>query len=58
MNLEIKALLELPETISRFGELGGVTVYATPDHFAAFIRSKIGKWRRVVQREGMQLKPG
>lgn len=55
VNLEIKTLLDLPATISRFGEMGGVTAYGTPDQFATFIRSEIEKWRTVVQREGVQL---
>ncbi|WP_246514105.1 Bug family tripartite tricarboxylate transporter substrate binding protein [Neoroseomonas soli] len=55
VNLEIKALLEMPATIARFAEMGGVPAYGTPDQFAAFIRGEIEKWGAVVRREGVQL---
>lgn len=55
VNLEIKALLEHPATITRFAEMGGVTAYGTPDQFAAFIRAESAKWQAVVRREGLQL---
>ena len=55
VNLEIKALLEMPSTITHFAEMGGMPAYGTPDEFAAFIRSEITKWAAVVRREGIQL---
>lgn len=55
VNLEIKALLELPATIARFAEMGGVPAYGTPEQFAAFIQSEITKWGAVLRREGVQL---
>lgn len=56
VNLEIKALLELPATIARFAEMGGVPAYGTPEQFAAFIQSEITKWGAALRgREGVQL---
>ncbi|MBR0681547.1 tripartite tricarboxylate transporter substrate binding protein [Roseomonas eburnea] len=55
VNLEIKALLDAPATISRFAEMGGVPAYGTPEQFAAFIRAEIEKWGAVVRREGVQI---
>lgn len=55
VNLEIKALLDMPSTIARFAEMGGVPAYGTPEEFDAFIRSEIAKWAVVVRREGVQL---
>lgn len=55
VNLEIKALLEMPDTIARFAEMGGVPAYGTPTQFATFIQTGIAKWSTVVRREGVQL---
>lgn len=55
VNREIKALLEMPATIARFAEMGGVPAYGTPEQFAAFIQAEITKWAAVVRREGVQL---
>ena len=55
VNLEMKALLEAPETRTRFAEMGGVPAYGTPEQFGAFVRSEIEKWRAVVRREGVQI---
>ncbi|HWT09515.1 MAG TPA: tripartite tricarboxylate transporter substrate binding protein [Roseomonas sp.] len=55
VNLEIKALLEMPSTIERFAQMGGVPAYGTPEQFAAFIQAEIAKWGAVVRREGVQL---
>jgi tripartite-type tricarboxylate transporter receptor subunit TctC len=55
VNLEIKALLEAPETRSRFAEMGGVSAYGTPEQFGAFVRGEIEKWGAVVRREGVQI---
>ena len=55
INLEIKDLLERPETVQRFAQMGGVTAYGTPEQFAAFINNEIAKWGAVVRREGVQI---
>lgn len=55
VNLEIKALLEMPTTVARFAEMGGVPAYGTPEQFGAFIQAEIAKWGAVVRREGVQL---
>lgn len=58
LNAEVMALLALPDTQRRFGELGGVGMPGNPDAFAAFVRSEIAKWAEVIRKEGLQLDAG
>jgi tripartite-type tricarboxylate transporter receptor subunit TctC len=58
LNVEIKALLDMPETRRRFAEMGGVPDYGTPERFAAFVQAEIEKWRTVIRKEGLQLDVG
>lgn len=55
INLEIKDLLERPETVQRFTQMGGVPAYGTPEQFTAFVNNEIAKWGAVVRREGVQI---
>ncbi len=55
LNREINALLNLPETKSRFEAMGGVPMPGTPDDFSNFVQAEIAKWRGVIQREGLQM---
>jgi tripartite-type tricarboxylate transporter receptor subunit TctC len=55
VNLEMKLLLEAPETRNRFAEMGGVSAYGTPEQYSAFLRAEIEKWGAVVRREGVQI---
>lgn len=58
LNAEIKALLERPDTIRRFAEMGGVPAYGTPAEYAAFVKGETDKWGDVLRREGLQLDAG
>ncbi len=55
LNAEINALLALPETRTRFAQMGGVPMPGSPEDFAAFVRAEIEKWSAVIRREGLQM---
>jgi tripartite-type tricarboxylate transporter receptor subunit TctC len=55
LNGAIRSLLEQPETVARFQQLGGVPAYDTAERFAAFVVAEIQKWRGVIQQEGLQI---
>jgi tripartite-type tricarboxylate transporter receptor subunit TctC len=46
---EIGKILRAPEVKERFSTLGAEPVGSSPDEFAAFVRSEIAKWRKVVE---------
>ena len=46
---EIGKILRAPELKERFAALGAEAVGNSPDEFAAFVRSEIAKWRKVVE---------
>lgn len=58
LNAETNAYLDLPETRTRFTELGGAPFRVSPEQMAAFVRSEIAKWAEVIRREGLQLDAG
>jgi tripartite-type tricarboxylate transporter receptor subunit TctC len=45
---EVGKILRLPEVKERFFTQGGEPVGNSPDEFAAFVRSEIAKWKKVV----------
>ena len=45
---EIGKILRAPELKERFASLGAEPVGNSPDEFAAFVRSEIAKWKKVV----------
>jgi len=49
---EVAQILKLPEVRERLAAEGGVAVGSTPDEFAAYLRSEIAKWAKVVQASG------
>jgi tripartite-type tricarboxylate transporter receptor subunit TctC len=51
---EIAKILRAPELKERFFAQGAEPVGNTPDEFAAFVRSEISKWKKVVEASGMQ----
>ncbi len=39
----------------RLAEMGGVSLYGTPEQFAAFVQAEVEKWGAVIRREGLQI---
>ena len=52
LQFEIAKVLRLPEVRERFAGLGAEPVGNTPDEFAAYCRSELDKWARVVRESG------
>ncbi|MBW6399856.1 tripartite tricarboxylate transporter substrate binding protein [Roseomonas sp. HJA6] len=55
VNAEVQTMLGLPETRTRFAQMGGVPAPGSPEDFANFVRSEIQKWGVVIRREGLQM---
>lgn len=55
LNREIVAILNAPDMKERFRTQGVDLVGSTPDEFAAFIRSELAKWRKVVDESGAKV---
>lgn len=49
LNQEIGAILKLPDVRERLESEGGDVIGSTPQEFAHYIESEIGKWTRVVK---------
>ena len=52
LHAETVKVLHLPEVKERLGNLGFEIVGSTPDEFAAYLKSEIGKWEKVVKASG------
>lgn len=55
LNAEIAKVLDLPDVKERFALVGAEPVGGSPAKFAAYIRTEIDKWARVVKTSGMEL---
>ncbi len=55
LNRDIVAILNAPEMKERFRTQGVDLVGSTAEDFAAFIRSELAKWRKVVQESGARI---
>lgn len=55
LNRDIAAILNAPEMKERFRAQGMTLATSTPEEFAAFIRSEISKWRKVVKDSGAKV---
>ena len=55
LNREIVAILNAPDMKERFRTQGVDLVGGTPEEFAAFIRSELAKWRKVVKDSGAKV---
>jgi len=55
LSVETARILKLPDVNKRISELGAEPVGSTPQQYAAFIRSEIVKWRKVIQDAGVRL---
>jgi len=52
LHAEIVKVLQLPDVKERLGNLGFEIVGSTPEQFAAYIKSEISKWEKVVKTSG------
>jgi len=52
---ETTRILKLPDVNKRISDLGAEPVGGTPAEYAAFIRSEIVKWRKVITAAGVKL---
>ena len=52
LNREVTAILEAPDLKERFLAQGVDLAGSTPEAFAAFVRSELAKWRKVVKESG------
>jgi tripartite-type tricarboxylate transporter receptor subunit TctC len=50
--LNAQTALAMKELTPTLTEIGAYPMYATPEHFAGFIKTEIGKWAGVVKRAG------
>ncbi len=55
LHAEISRIVRVPEIRDRFLALGAEPVGSTPDQFAAFFRSEVAKWGKVVRESGAQI---
>lgn len=55
LNAQIRAMVELPETQTRFTQMGGFGAWTPPAGFKTFVEAEIAKWTAVVKRENLQL---
>ncbi len=55
LNTEVARILNLPEVHKKFMAYGAETEALSPDQFAAFVKSEIAKWGKVVKDCGVQL---
>lgn len=52
LNSEIVRIMRLPEVRERLTGLGAEPLTNTPEDFAAYIKTEIGKWAKVVKASG------
>lgn len=52
LSSEIGAIVRMPEVRAQLTKLGAEPVGNTPDEFAAFAKSELGKWAAIVKKSG------
>ncbi|WP_256977786.1 Bug family tripartite tricarboxylate transporter substrate binding protein [Bordetella genomosp. 10] len=55
LSAEVRKILERPETVKRFRELGTNAVGMDPAAFTAFVREDTARWAKVVKESGASL---
>jgi tripartite-type tricarboxylate transporter receptor subunit TctC len=55
LSKETARILKLPDVHKRISDLGAEPVGSTPQEYAAFIKSEINKWRKVIQAAGVRV---
>jgi tripartite-type tricarboxylate transporter receptor subunit TctC len=54
LNAEITKIARTPEAHTWFEEQGGEPIAETPDQFAAYIKSEIARWGKVIREAGIK----
>ncbi|MFN7085374.1 MAG: Bug family tripartite tricarboxylate transporter substrate binding protein [Burkholderiales bacterium] len=54
LNADIVKTLQQPEVVQKLHAVGFEIVTSTPEEFAAYIKSEIGKWAKVVKAAGIR----
>ena len=52
VNAEVKRIVELPDLRDRLSAEGAEVTASTPEQFAAYLKTEMVKWARVVQASG------
>ncbi|WP_137893210.1 tripartite tricarboxylate transporter substrate binding protein [Ramlibacter sp. 2FC] len=55
LSSEIAAIVRLPDVREQFASLGAEPVGNTPEEFAAFAKSELAKWARIVKQSGAKV---
>src|ERR671915_92256 len=55
LNAELVAILKDPDILARFKQLSTEPVGNTPDEFAAFVKSELEKYARIIKAAGIRL---
>jgi tripartite-type tricarboxylate transporter receptor subunit TctC len=53
LNAELVRIMQLPDMREKLLAQGAEAQFDTPEHFAAYIRSEIAKWAKVVREAGI-----
>jgi tripartite-type tricarboxylate transporter receptor subunit TctC len=54
LNNEMVKILTSAEIKERFGKMGVEVVAGTPEHFASFLKTEVGRWAKVVSDAGIK----
>jgi tripartite-type tricarboxylate transporter receptor subunit TctC len=52
---DVAAVVRMPDVRARLAELGAEPVGSTPQEFAAYNRSELGKWAKIVKDSGAKV---
>jgi tripartite-type tricarboxylate transporter receptor subunit TctC len=55
INADVNAFLALPDTRERLASLAFDPVGGTPESFAAYLRTEVGKWAKVIRETGAKI---
>ena len=55
LNTEINAILKMPDVAEKVASQGGLIIGGTPEQFAAYIKSDVPKWDKLVKAANIKL---
>ncbi len=55
LSVEINKALQSPEVKSKLAQQGAEPLGSTPDDYAAYLRSELARWARVVKQTGITM---